>query len=215
MKVILLVVLLALAGVSSDTAEAHPGNTASDGAHYCWTNCDYWGETYGERHYHGGGYTEPSGPTYYEQGQTNGALHANSNNREYIVSVAKQKGAVDGGYDGANGTFTSSDSDICDEEVVFDSPQPDAYSKSFQSSYASACRAVYNDAYDLAYDNAYTTSANRKQESIPTASDISTDESDSSDYTGWLIAGGLVASYTGIGVISGNWEAIKKWWNGI
>jgi len=40
---------------------AHPGNTASDGCHYCWTNCDYWGEVYGARHCHGGGsYSPPS-----------------------------------------------------------------------------------------------------------------------------------------------------------
>lgn len=39
--------------------EAHPGNTASDGCHYCWTNCASWGEVYGARHCHGGGYTPP------------------------------------------------------------------------------------------------------------------------------------------------------------
>lgn len=33
-------------------AWAHPGNTASDGGHYCWTNCDEWGVPYGERHFH-------------------------------------------------------------------------------------------------------------------------------------------------------------------
>jgi len=42
-------------------AEAHPGRTASDGCHYCRTNCDKWGEAWGERHCHGGGgsYTAP------------------------------------------------------------------------------------------------------------------------------------------------------------
>ena len=34
---------------------AHPGNTAADGCHYCWTNCDRYGVVYGERHCHGGG----------------------------------------------------------------------------------------------------------------------------------------------------------------
>lgn len=34
---------------------AHPGNTASDGCHYCRTNCDKWGVTWNERHCHGGG----------------------------------------------------------------------------------------------------------------------------------------------------------------
>lgn len=33
---------------------AHPGNTASDGCHYCRTNCARWGYTYGTRHSHGG-----------------------------------------------------------------------------------------------------------------------------------------------------------------
>lgn len=33
---------------------AHPGNTASDGCHYCRTRCDYWGEAWNERHCHGG-----------------------------------------------------------------------------------------------------------------------------------------------------------------
>lgn len=32
---------------------AHPGNTASDGCHYCRTNCDRWGVPWNERHCHG------------------------------------------------------------------------------------------------------------------------------------------------------------------
>ena len=39
---------------------AHPGNTASDGCHYCRTNCASWGEVYGARHCHGGGYIAPT-----------------------------------------------------------------------------------------------------------------------------------------------------------
>ena len=31
---------------------AHPGRTASDGCHYCRTNCDKWGVPWGERHCH-------------------------------------------------------------------------------------------------------------------------------------------------------------------
>jgi len=31
---------------------AHPGGTAADGGHYCWTNCSYYGVPYGERHFH-------------------------------------------------------------------------------------------------------------------------------------------------------------------
>lgn len=37
---------------------AHPGNTASDGCHYCRTNCDKWGEVWNARHCHGG-YSPP------------------------------------------------------------------------------------------------------------------------------------------------------------
>lgn len=33
---------------------AHPGNTASDGCHYCRTNCDRWGVAWNARHCHGG-----------------------------------------------------------------------------------------------------------------------------------------------------------------
>ncbi len=57
---------------------AHPGNTASDGCHYCRTNCDKWGVPWNQRHCHGG-YTAPKpkiivptipsetkgGPTYF------------------------------------------------------------------------------------------------------------------------------------------------------
>jgi len=38
---------------------AHPGRTASDGCHYCRTNCDYWGVPWNQRHCHGG-YTTPA-----------------------------------------------------------------------------------------------------------------------------------------------------------
>lgn len=46
------IILLSL--FSSPPIKAHPGNTASDGGHYCRTNCEKWGEVYGERHFHGG-----------------------------------------------------------------------------------------------------------------------------------------------------------------
>lgn len=36
----------------SNQAYAHPGNTASDGCHYCRTNCDKWGVPWNERHCH-------------------------------------------------------------------------------------------------------------------------------------------------------------------
>jgi hypothetical protein len=41
---------------------AHPGNTASDGCHYCRTNCDKWGVPWNERHCHGGGTVNTAPP---------------------------------------------------------------------------------------------------------------------------------------------------------
>jgi len=38
---------------------AHPGRTASDGCHYCRTNCDEWGVAWNERHCHGGSESIP------------------------------------------------------------------------------------------------------------------------------------------------------------
>ena len=35
-------------------SSAHPGRTASDGCHYCRTNCDSWGVAWNARHCHGG-----------------------------------------------------------------------------------------------------------------------------------------------------------------
>jgi hypothetical protein len=54
-RILVLVALILIPNISL----AHPGNTAADGCHYCRTNCDKWGEAWGERHCHGG-YTAPS-----------------------------------------------------------------------------------------------------------------------------------------------------------
>lgn len=40
--------------------KAHPGNTASDGCHYCRTNCDKWGVPWNQRHCHGGSTVAPT-----------------------------------------------------------------------------------------------------------------------------------------------------------
>lgn len=52
MKII--TVLALVASLFSLTAYAHPGRTASDGCHYCRTNCAKWGVEHGARHCHGG-----------------------------------------------------------------------------------------------------------------------------------------------------------------
>ena len=43
--------LLAIA-LATQATFAHPGRTASDGCHYCRTNCGSWGVPWNERHCH-------------------------------------------------------------------------------------------------------------------------------------------------------------------
>lgn len=49
-----LVILVIFTFFKVDLVLAHPGKTASDGCHYCRTNCDKWGYTEDTRHCHGG-----------------------------------------------------------------------------------------------------------------------------------------------------------------
>ena len=45
----------ALLLIDPDVVLAHPGRTASDGCHFCRTNCDSWGVAWDARHCHRGG----------------------------------------------------------------------------------------------------------------------------------------------------------------
>lgn len=56
----LILVLIAFLVLAPQNSFAHPGRTDSSGGHTCRTNCDDWGLSYGEYHYHGGGYTTPN-----------------------------------------------------------------------------------------------------------------------------------------------------------
>ena len=47
-KLIVLMFVFLMSGIVS----AHPGRTASDGCHYCRTNCDKWGVPWNARHCH-------------------------------------------------------------------------------------------------------------------------------------------------------------------
>ena len=49
MKKLLTLILL----IVTQASLAHPGRTASDGCHYCRTNCGSWGVPWNERHCHG------------------------------------------------------------------------------------------------------------------------------------------------------------------
>lgn len=74
--------LIAAFLIMPNIAVAHPGNTAADGCHYCWTNCDYWGEVYGERHCRGGNIYTPYDPDPWvcKIGEQKFYSHASANN---------------------------------------------------------------------------------------------------------------------------------------
>ncbi len=48
--------------VNNDLALAHPGKLDSKGGHYCRTNCEKWGLSYGQYHYHNGGGSSAPAP---------------------------------------------------------------------------------------------------------------------------------------------------------
>jgi hypothetical protein len=53
--------ILSLSFIFPKNSFAHPGNTASDGCHYCRTRCDYWGVPWNTRHCHrGSAYSPPA-----------------------------------------------------------------------------------------------------------------------------------------------------------
>ena len=53
-KLFLLLAAISITVVFPSYSFAHPGRTASDGCHYCRTNCDSWGVPWNERHCHNG-----------------------------------------------------------------------------------------------------------------------------------------------------------------
>lgn len=65
----LLAVLLASMTLAPVVALAHPGRTASDGCHYCHTNCSRWNVPANQRHCHGGS-SAPSASTTETQPRT-------------------------------------------------------------------------------------------------------------------------------------------------
>lgn len=48
-----IICILVWSSILAIPSYAHPGRTASDGCHYCRTNCDKWGVAWNRRHCHG------------------------------------------------------------------------------------------------------------------------------------------------------------------
>jgi len=66
-------VLIGLLFIPTLPTLAHPGRTASDGCHYCRTNCAKWGVTSGARHCHRSkGISQPSEPVRSHYSETGG-----------------------------------------------------------------------------------------------------------------------------------------------
>ncbi|MDD3120479.1 MAG: hypothetical protein PHF46_03670 [Candidatus Gracilibacteria bacterium] len=83
----LLLILLVYIGFNN-VAYSHPGNTSSDGCHYCRTNCNKWGYTYGTRHCHNGGVPQfgPADPLYYNYRNTYKAKRTGATGQELCNS---------------------------------------------------------------------------------------------------------------------------------
>lgn len=151
---------------------AHPGNTSSDGGHYCWTRCEYWGEVYGQRHFHNGGGTEyiQYGPTDYERGESDGETHAKTKNKKYIRSQATYLGKIEGFDDGYANNYKNSttfDTPVCDEKVEFLNPQTASYKSGFDYGYGNKCYDIYVTTYEKKYNESYKIGANKlKKEKI-------------------------------------------------
>ncbi|PFP23528.1 hypothetical protein COJ96_23910 [Bacillus sp. AFS073361] len=77
------------------SAYAHPGRTDSNGGHYCWTNCEKWGLSYGEYHYPNGKSSSAS-PKESSKVKTSSAKKSgwkkSNGKRYYYVKGVKQKG---------------------------------------------------------------------------------------------------------------------------
>lgn len=153
--VFLLIVLISL--VIPTLTYAHPGNTAADGAHYCWTNCDYWGYEYGTRHYHGGGGGYSYTTSDWSLGNDAGEEHAKTKNLQYIQSNATidaEVGYSDGFADKYEAS-TTYDAPVCDKEVKFTNTPTASYKSGFDVGYKFECSEIYRSKYEEVYKIRY------------------------------------------------------------
>ncbi|MBM7571579.1 hypothetical protein JOC48_002075 [Aquibacillus albus] len=82
MRKVFVLLLILIYITSFKVVLAHPGNTDSNGGHYCRTNCEEWGYNYGEYHYHDNNYNDHSHYPSTNQGSTD-----NTNEKSIIGGV--------------------------------------------------------------------------------------------------------------------------------
>lgn len=132
--------LLCFDTLENRKAYAHPGNTASDGCHYCRTNCDKWGVPWNARHCHGG--SSAPADTYYNNPQpscpSNSSYNTTSKScvcstgytpsldKNYCVKIPQNAHAVisttdvwecNEGYGGANGACVKTSVPVINRET--------------------------------------------------------------------------------------------------
>jgi hypothetical protein len=82
-------IFTALLTLTSMTVFAHPGRTASDGCHYCRTNCEKWGVPKDQRHCHNGYHDSSTIDDLSQKHEHNGFPHSHepkSNNSKSLSS---------------------------------------------------------------------------------------------------------------------------------
>lgn len=202
-------------------ASAHPGNTDSSGGHYCWTDCEYWGYSYGEYHYHNGGYYEE--PDYYEQGVEFGSGEGLDNNRDYITTRAESEGRSTGYQDGISGSeqeyLPEAPGSICDLEFDFSAGAYQDYIDGVNDSFSDSCGELANDTFSQAYSEGYSEGsdiylANQEKELQAETDNKPSESTTESDY-GWIIGLGSVVAFYGFAVLVDSWSSIKEWWRNL
>lgn len=214
-KIVFIVGVLVLVGLMQTTSvTAHPGNTSSDGGHYCWTRCDYWGEVYGQRHFHngGGGGIVPTESEYlraYDEGEK----HAKTKNKDYIVSEAKRDGyqiGHDAGYQAAYESSSIFDAPLCDENVKFINTPTASYKSGFDAGYESECYDIYTAAYEKEYKIAYKVGTEKLENEKIAAEEKRREQNDKTKSTLMWVAG-CAALVGGAGwLLKDSYSKLKK-----
>ncbi len=177
------------------TVEAHPGRTDFYGGHTCYTNCDYWGYSYGEYHYHNGGYATVD---YYDQGYDYGSGEAFDNNHDYIVSNAKSEGeqaGYDVGYAGEDEeSYPDAPDSICEIDFEFDAGASSDYQDGVYEGFRDSCVDLANDTYREAYSDAYY-EGYAEYEAESEYTDNNSTGNDVATFFGWAFVVGIIGLF--------------------
>jgi hypothetical protein len=213
MKPLLLTVaaILSICVLIASPVLAHSGNTDASGGHTCMTNCESYGLSYGEYHYHNGGYYTDD---YYDQGSEDGVAFVDQR-LSYIVSSAENEGETDGSEDGRSGGYEDESPDsgsVCDDVNFQNDSSPQDYYDGFMDAYSDSCRDIYSEKYSSSYAVAYAAALESYEEK--TLENDQTNNGTSDGSSSWLSAFWPYAIIGIVVLLIANWESIKSWWKG-